>query len=156
MSIAREFREFIARGNVVDMAVGIAVGTAFAAIAKSLVNDVIMPVAGLALGTAEFEDLFVVLQAGAEPGPYTTLADAQAAGAVTLNYGLFINSIVTFLIIAAAVFLLVRTINRLRRSEEESAASPTERQCPYCLLKVPVDAIRCAHCTSDLEAQSAG
>ena len=150
MVIIKEFREFVARGNVVDMAVGIAVGTAFAAIANSLVNDVIMPVTGLILGNAEFKDLFVVLRPGLEtPPPYETLAAAQAAGAVTVNYGLFVNSIVTFLIIAAAVFMLVRTINRLRRKGEQAPA-PTEKNCPFCQLAVPLAAIRCGHCTSEL------
>lgn len=152
MTIYREFREFIARGSVVDMAVGIAVGTAFAAIARSLVNDVVMPVAGLLLGNAEFEDLFVILRDGTPAAPYETLAAAQEAGAVTVNYGLFINSVVTFLIIAAAVFLLVRTINRMRRKEEQAPPPPTERQCPFCMLKVPVEATRCAYCTSELPA----
>lgn len=156
MPIVREFREFLARGNVVDMAVGIAVGTAFAAIARSLVNDVIMPVAGLALGNAEFEDLFWVLQEGAVPAPYVTLAAAQEAGAVTINYGLFINSIVTFLIIAAVVFLLVRTVNRLRRKEEAAPPPPTEKKCAFCLLKMPIEATRCPHCTSEQPQTAAG
>jgi large conductance mechanosensitive channel len=152
VEIYREFREFIARGSVVDMAVGIAVGTAFAAIARSLVNDVVMPAAGLLLGNAEFEDLFFTLRAGElAPPPYETLAAAQEAGAVTVNYGLFINSIVTFLIISAAVFLLVRTINRLRRKQEQAPA-PTEKQCPFCRLTIPLAATRCGHCTSDLPA----
>lgn len=150
MTIVKEFREFIARGNVVDMAVGIAVGTAFAAIAKSLVNDLVMPVVGLVVSGDEFKDLFLVLRPGtATPPPYPTLASAQAAGAVTINYGLFINSIVTFLIIAAAVFMLVKTINTLRR-KQEAAPAPSEKQCPYCRLKVPLDATRCGHCTSEL------
>lgn len=150
MKIAHEFREFIARGNVVDMAVGIAVGAAFAAIASSLVSDIIMPVAGLLLGNAEFKELFLVLQDGEPPAPYLTLADAQTAGAVTINYGLFINTIVTFLIIAAAVFLLVRTINRARRRQAVAPPAPTEKQCPHCALKIPVAANRCPHCTSEL------
>ena len=153
MAIVKEFREFVARGSVVDMAVGIAVGTAFAAIARSLVNDLIMPVAGLVLGNAEFEDLFLVLRAGETvPPPYETLAAAQAAGAVTVNYGLFVNTIVTFLIIAAVVFMLVRTINRARRKEEAAPPAPTEKQCPYCMLNVPIEATRCSHCTSELPA----
>lgn len=150
MTIVREFREFIARGNVVDIAVGIAVGAAFAAIAGSLVNDIIMPVAGLFLGNAEFEDLFLVLRPGATAPPYATLAAAQEAGAVTVNYGLFINSIVTFLIIAAAVFVLVRAINRLRRQEQGAPPPATEKQCPFCRLLVPIGALRCGHCTSEL------
>lgn len=151
MTIYREFREFIARGSVVDMAVGIAVGTAFAAIARSLVDDLVMPVAGLVLKGAEFKDLFLVLSPGnLAPPPYITLEAAQAAGAVTVNYGRFINTIVTFLIIAAVVFLLVRTINRLRRKEEQAPPPPTERKCPYCLSKIPLGATRCAQCTSEL------
>lgn len=149
-SIVDEFREFIARGNVVDMAVGIAVGAAFGAIAKSLVNDVIMPVAGLLLGEVDFANLFVVLREGASAGPYATLQAAQDAGAVTLNYGLFLNSVVTFLIIAAAVFMLVRGINAVRRKEEGPPPPPTEEKCPYCLMMVPIAATRCPHCTSEL------
>lgn len=156
MTIVREFREFIARGNVVDMAVGIAVGTAFAAIARSLVDDMVMPVAGLLLKRAEFKDLFVVLSPGElEAPPYATLEAAQAAGAVTINYGLFINSIVTFLIIAAVVFMLVRTVNRARRKEEAAPPPPTEQKCPFCQSKISIEATRCPHCTSELPAQAA-
>lgn len=149
-SIVDEFREFIARGSVVDMAVGIAVGAAFGAIAKSLVSDVIMPVVGLVLGSAHFGDLFIVLKEGTVAPPYPTLQAAQEAGAVTLNYGLFLNSIVTFLIIAAAVFMLVRAINSVRRKEEGPPPPPTEEECPYCLMLVPIAATRCPHCTSEL------
>lgn len=150
MRIVKEFREFIARGNVVDIAVGIAVGAAFAAIATSLVNDIVMPVAGLFLGNAEFEDLFMVLRPGTPAPPYPTLAAAQEAGAVTVNYGVFINTIVTFLIIAGAVFVLVRAINRLRRQEQGAPPPATEKQCPFCRLPVPITATRCGHCTSEL------
>ena len=150
MKIVEEFREFIARGSVIDMAVGIAVGTAFAAIAKSLVNDVIMPVAGLLLNRTDFQNLFVVLREGTPAPPYGTLQAAQEAGAVTLNYGLFLNSMVTFVIIAAAIFMMVRTINRLRRSEEGPPPPATEEKCPYCLMMVPIEATRCPHCTSEL------
>lgn len=146
----REFQEFIARGSVIDMAVGIAVGAAFGAIARSLVDDVIMPVAGLVLNQADFANLFVVLRSGVTPPPYATLQAAREAGAVTLNYGLFLNSVVTFLIIAAAVFVLVRTINKVRRKEEGPPPPPTEEQCPYCLMLVPIAATRCPHCTSEL------
>ncbi len=149
-SFFHEFRQFIARGNVVDMAVGIAVGAAFGAIAKSLVSDVIMPVVGLFLGEVDFANLFVVLKEGAPAGPYATLQAAQGAGAVTLNYGLFLNSVVTFLIIAAAVFMLVRTINAIRRMEEGPPPPPTEEKCPYCRMMVALDASRCPHCTSEL------
>lgn len=147
----KEFKEFVARGSVVDMAVGIAVGAAFGAIAKSLVDDVIMPVVGLALSDVEFSDLFHVLRAG-EPGPpYATLAAAQEAGAVTVNYGLFINSIITFLIIAFAIFLMIRAINRVRREDEAPAAEPTEKDCPFCATGIPIAATRCPHCTSQLQ-----
>jgi large conductance mechanosensitive channel len=155
MSIGREFREFLARGNVVDMAVGIAIGAAFGAIARSLVDDIIMPPVGLILGGAEFHDLFLVLRGGDPVGPYATLTDATDAGAVTINYGLFINSIVTFLIVAAAVFMLVRTINRLRRKQEVEPAVPTDRECPHCFFRVPKQARRCAHCTSELQPELA-
>lgn len=147
----KEFKEFIARGSVVDMAVGIAVGAAFGAIAKSLVDDVIMPVVGLVLSGVEFSDLFHVLRPG-EPGPpYATLAAAQEAGAVTVNYGVFVNTIITFLIIAFAIFLLVRAINRVRREQEEAPA-PTEKECPFCATAMPIAATRCPHCTSQLQA----
>ena len=155
MKIVGEFREFIARGNVVDMAVGIAVGTAFTAIARSMVDDLVMPVVGLVLSGDEFKDLFLVLRPGelAAP-PYATLAEAKTAGAVTVNYGLFINTIITFLIIAAAIFTLVKAMNRLRR-KQETVPAPTEKQCPYCMLKVPLAATRCGHCTSELPRQTA-
>jgi large conductance mechanosensitive channel len=146
----KEFREFIARGNVVDMAVGIAVGAAFGAIAASLVTDVLMPPIGLLLSGVAFNDMFLVLRTGTEPGPYLTLEAAQAAGAVTLNYGRFINTIVNFLIVAAAVFLVVRSINNLKRKEEVAPASPTETTCPFCATVIPIKACRCPHCTSEL------
>jgi len=120
----KEFREFAMRGNVVDMAVGIIVGAAFGTIVKSLVADVLMPPIGLLLGNVDFSNLFVVLEGGAASGGYDTLAAAQEAGAVTLNYGLFLNTIVSFLIVAFAVFLLVRSINRLKKKEEEKPAPP--------------------------------
>lgn len=147
-----EFKKFIARGNVVDMAVGIAVGAAFGAIAQSLVTDVIMPPTGLLLGGADFTDLFLVLRGGDPAGPYLTLADAQAAGAVTLNYGVFLNTIIIFLIVALAVFLVVRSLNRLMTREEAAPAEPTDKTCPFCFYEIPVKATRCPHCTSALEA----
>ena len=149
-SVAEEFREFIARGNVVDMAVGIAVGTAFGAIARSLVNDVVMPVVGLLLGHADFTDLFIVLREGTPAGPYPTLVAAESAGAVAVKYGLFLNAVLTFLIIAAVVFVLVRSINSLRRRQEGPPPPPAEEKCPFCRMPVSVEAIRCPHCTSEL------
>lgn len=152
----KEFKEFIARGNVLDMTVGIVVGTAFAAIAKSLAADVIMPPIGLILGKVDFGNLYLVIQEGSQPGPYATLADAQAVGAVTLNYGLFINSVVSFLIVAFAVFLIVRGVNRFHRKQAAEPAPVTTRECPYCCLDAPIQARRCPHCTSQLEVVSAG
>jgi large conductance mechanosensitive channel len=147
----KEFKEFAMRGNVVDMAVGIIIGAAFGSIVKSLVDDVIMPVIGLLLGNVDFSNFFLVLKAGKVPGPYATMAEAKAATAVTMNYGLFINSIVTFLIVAFAVFLLIKQINSLKRREEVPAA-PTTKECPFCLSTVPLKAIRCPQCTSELKA----
>jgi large conductance mechanosensitive channel len=148
----KEFKEFAMRGNVVDMAVGIIIGAAFGTIVKSLVADVIMPPIGLALGNVDFANLFVVLKAGSTAGPYASLADAQAAGAVTINYGAFINTMISFLIVAFAVFLLIRSMNNLKRAEEAPAAEPTTKECPHCLSTIPIKATRCAHCTSDLVA----
>jgi large conductance mechanosensitive channel len=148
----KEFKEFAMRGNVVDMAVGIIIGAAFGAIVKSLVDDVLMPAIGLLMGNVDFANFFFVLKAGKVPGPYATLAEAKAASAVTLSYGLFINSIVTFLIVAFAVFLLVKQINALKREEEAPPAAPTTKECPFCLSMVPIKATRCPHCTSELKA----
>ena len=146
----KEFREFAMRGNVVDMAVGIIIGGAFGTIVKSLVNDVIMPPIGLALGGVDFANLFAVLKQGTAPGPYAALADAQKAGAVTVNYGLFINSVISFLIVAFAVFQLIRIMNAMKRKEEAPPAEPTEKECPHCLTSIPIKATRCPHCTSEI------
>ena len=145
----KEFREFAMRGNVVDMAVGIIIGGAFGTIVKSLVADVLMPPIGLLLGGVDFSDFFVVLKPGTTVGPYATLADAQAAGAVTVNYGVFITSVISFLIVAWAVFLLVRAVNRLQRQPApEPAPAPTTRECPHCTTMISVRATRCPSCTS--------
>ena len=144
----KEFKEFVMRGNVLDLAVGIIIGGAFGTIVKSLVDDVIMPPIGLALGNVDFADLFLMLKAGPKAAPpYATLAEAQAAGAVTVNYGLFVNAIITFLIVALAVFLIVRAANRLRPPE---AAPVTTKDCPYCRVAIPIGATRCPQCTSEL------
>ncbi len=150
----KEFKEFIMRGNVIDMAVGIIIGAAFGAIVSSLVKDVIMPPIGLLLGDVDFANLFSVIKEGDPAGPYATLADAQAAGAVTINYGLFVNVVITFIIIAFVIFLIIRYINRLRRAAEKpkAAAVPTTKECPYCLSAIAVKATRCPNCTSDLKA----
>ncbi|MGE0370370.1 MAG: large-conductance mechanosensitive channel protein MscL [Gammaproteobacteria bacterium] len=151
----KEFKEFAMRGNVVDMAVGIIIGGAFGTIVKSLVDDVIMPPIGLLVGGVDFSDLFVTLKEGATvAGPYASTAAAKAAGAVTLNYGLFINSVISFLIVAFAVFMLITSINRLRREEKAPAPAPTTKDCPRCFSAIPIKATRCPHCTSDIGSGS--
>jgi large conductance mechanosensitive channel len=149
----KEFREFVTRGNAVDMAVGIIIGAAFGAIVGSLVADVLMPPIGLALGKVDFSNMFLVLRSGAVPGPYATIAAAKQAGAVTLNYGVFINTIVSFLIIALAVFMVIRQFNRLRKKAEAPAAAPTTKECPFCFSAVAIKATRCPFCTSTLKAE---
>jgi large conductance mechanosensitive channel len=148
----KEFKEFAMRGNVVDMAVGIIIGAAFGTIVNSLVADVIMPPIGLLLGNIDFSNLFVVLKEGAKAaGPYASLEAAKAAGAVSINYGFFINTVISFLIVAFAVFLLIRGINQLKRKEAAPPAVPTTKDCPYCLSTIPIKATRCGHCTSELK-----
>jgi large conductance mechanosensitive channel len=148
----KEFREFAVKGNVVDMAVGIIIGAAFGSIINSLVTDVIMPPVGLLLGNVDFSNLFIVLKDGATPGPYVSLAEAKKAGAVSINYGFFFSTVISFLIVAFSVFILVRSINRLRRLSETPPPPPpaTTKECPYCLSVVPIKATRCGHCTSSL------
>jgi len=150
----KDFKSFIMRGNVVDMAVGIVIGVAFGAIVSSAVADVIMPPIGLALGEIDFSNLVVVLKDGAVPGPYASLAAAKEAGAVTVNYGLFINTIINFLIIAAVVFLfIVRPIARMQARQKAAVpAAPTTKECPYCFSSIPLRATRCPACTSQLVA----
>jgi len=148
----KEFKDFAMRGNVVDMAVGIIIGGAFGTIVKSLVSDVLMPPIGLLLGGVDFSNLFIVLAQGATPGPYVALSDAQAAGAVSINYGVFLNNVISFLIVAFAVFLLIRVINSLQRQEDAAPPEPTEKECQFCLSKIAIGATRCAHCTSELNA----
>jgi large conductance mechanosensitive channel len=141
----QEFKSFVMRGNVVDLAVAVVIGAAFGAIVTSFVNDILMPPIGLALGRVNFADLFVTL----DRQSYPTLAAAKAAGAATINYGIFINSILNFLIIAFAVFLLVRQVNRFT-AKPTPAPAPTTRDCPLCLSTIPLKATRCAHCTSEV------
>lgn len=139
------------KGNVVDMAVGIIIGAAFTTIVQSLVNDVLMPPLGLLLGGVDFADFFIVLSEGTITGPYATLAAAREAGAVTLNYGTFLNTVLSFLIVAFAVFILIKNINKMKRPEEKPAPSvPTVKKCTYCFSDIPVEATRCPHCTSEL------
>ena len=148
----KEFKKFAMRGNVVDMAVGIIIGGAFGTIVKSMVDDVLMPPLGLLLGGVDFSNLFVVLKQGPDvAGPYASLAEASAAGAVSINYGVFINNIIAFLIVAFAVFLLVRGMNRLQAQEEEAPAAPTTKACAFCATDIPIAATRCPNCTSALD-----
>jgi large conductance mechanosensitive channel len=148
-SMWKEFKEFALRGNVVDMAVGIIIGAAFGTIVKSLIDDVVMPPIGLLLGGVDFANLFVLLKQGAPEAPYASLADAQAAGAVTINYGVFLNAVISFLVVVLVMFFLIRMMNRMRR-EEEAPAEPTTKECPFCLSTIPIKATRCAFCTSEL------
>lgn len=147
----KEFREFIARGNAMDMAVGIIIGGAFGTVVKSLVDDVLMPPIGAVLGDVDFAQLFWVIQEGSPTGPYATLDAAREAGAVAVGYGVFINAVVTFLLVGFTVFLLVKGINRLRRAEEaETESEPETTDCPFCLTAIPTAATRCPACTSML------
>jgi large conductance mechanosensitive channel len=146
----KEFKEFAMRGNVVDMAVGIIIGGAFGTIVKSMVSDILMPPIGLLMGGVDFTNLFAVLKAGAKAGPYAALTDAQTAGAVTINYGVFLNTVISFLIVAFSVFLLIKGINNLRRQEEAPPAEPTTKECPFCLTTIAIKATRCPNCTSEL------
>jgi len=146
----KEFKEFIAKGNAMSMAVGIIIGVAFGTIINSLVNDIIMPPVGLLLGDVDFSNLFVVLKEGATAGPYLSVAAAGEAGAVTLNYGMFINTVISFLIIALALFFVIRSFNRLQKKEEEKV-EPDTKVCPYCFSTIDVRATRCPNCTAELE-----
>jgi large conductance mechanosensitive channel len=147
----KEFKEFALRGNVIDMAVGIIIGVAFGGIVNSLVKDVIMPPIGILLGNVDFTNLFVVLKQGTTPGPYPSLAQAQAAGAVSINYGVFINTIINFLIVAFCIFFLIRTMNKLKRPEAAPAAAPTTKECQFCFTAIPIKAVRCPNCTSNVK-----
>lgn len=148
----KEFKEFAMRGNVVDMATGIIIGGAFGTIVKSLVDDVLMPPIGLLLGGVDFTNFFAVLKEGKTAAPYGALANAKAAGAVTINYGLFINAVISFLIVAFAIFMVIKGMNSLRRQEEAPPAEPTTKACPFCVTDIPIKATRCPHCTSEVPA----
>ena len=142
----KEFKNFVSRGNVVGLAIGLTIGVAFSAIINSLVNDIIMPPIGLALGKVDFLDLFVVLREGSTTGPYLTLAAAKQAGAVTLNYGIFVNTIITFLIIAVVFFFIIKAMSSFKKKE-----AATTKQCPYCFTTIDIKATRCPNCTSELK-----
>lgn len=147
----KEFKAFALRGNVMDMAVGIIIGAAFGAIVNSLVNDIIMPPIGLLLGQVDFKELFVLIKNGNPAGPYNTIVQAKAAGAVTFNYGLFVNTIITFIIIAGAVFMLVKIFTSLEKKEEEKAAEPVVKKCPHCYSTIDIKATKCAYCTAEIQ-----
>jgi len=147
----KEFKEFAMKGSVLDMAVGIVIGAAFGTIINSLVADVIMPPIGLLLGNVDFSNLFVVLKEGKVAGPYVSLAAAKAAGAVSVNIGVFINTLINFVILAFAIFLLVRSVNLMRRKEEAPPPVPETKDCPRCFTAIPIKATRCPHCTSELK-----
>ena len=146
----KEFKKFAMRGNVLDMAVGIIIGAAFGAIVKTLVDDVLMPPLGLLIGNVDFSNLFIVLNNGNVPGPYETLASAKSAGAVILSYGLFLNTIINFLIVAFAVFLLIKAFNAAAKKDEAKETVPATKICPYCNSTISIKATRCPHCTSQL------
>lgn len=141
----KEFKEFAIRGNVLDLAVAVIMGGAFGKIVTSLVNDILMPPIGVLLGKVDFSNLFINLSGQA----YASLAEAKAAGAATINYGVFLNTVIDFVIVAFVIFLLVKQVNRLKR--EPPPAAPTTKECPYCLSTIPLKATRCAHCTSELK-----
>ena len=151
----KEFKEFVMRGNVVDLAVGVVIGGAFGSIVSSLVEDIIMPPIGVLLGKVDFSNLYILIKPAEDAAgvrvAYPTLADARAAGAVTMNIGLFLNAVISFLIVALAVFLLIKAINKLRRKEGEATAEPTTKACPYCCTDIPLEDVRCPHCTSELK-----
>ncbi len=154
-NVLKEFKTFALKGNVLDMAVGIIIGASFGKIVDSLVKDILMPPLGWALGKVDFSNLYLTLLDGKTKGPYASLDAAKAAGAVTINYGLFINAVISFLIVAFAVFLLVKGINTLRAKmendeEKAEAKEPTEKTCPFCCSKIAIGATRCPYCTSEL------
>ena len=142
----KEFKDFAMRGNVLDMAIGIVIGAAFGAIVVSFVDDILMPPIGMLLGGVDFTNLLISL----DGQHYSSLADAQLAGAATINYGLFISTVIDFLIVAFVIFLLVRQINRMRAEPEEGPAEPTSKNCPYCATEIPLQATRCPNCTSEI------
>lgn len=146
----KEFRDFIQRGNMIDLAIGLVVGAAFTAIVNSLVKDVIMPPIGLLLGGVDFGNLFILLKPGTPAAPYASLVDAQTAGAVTMNIGVFVNAIISFVIVALVVFMVVKAVNRLKPKPAAAPVEPITKECPVCFTEIPIKAQRCPHCTSQL------
>ena len=145
----KEFKEFAMKGNVIDMAVGIIIGAAFGTIIKSLVDDILMPPIGLLLGNVDFSNLFLIIKEGKVAGPYSSLAAAKASGAVSVNIGIFINTIISFLIVAFSVFLVIKNVNRMKK--EPPPPDPATKDCPFCFTAIPVKATRCPNCTSELK-----
>jgi len=143
----KEFKEFVSKGNVMDLAVGVIIGAAFGKIVSSFIEDIVMPVVGLVFGKVDFSSLFINLSGGT----YATLAEAKAAGAATLNYGVFITALIDFLIIALVIFLMVKWANKMRRPAPAPAAAPTTKTCPFCFTTIPIQAVRCPNCTADLK-----
>lgn len=147
-----EFKKFVMRGNVIDMAVGIIIGGAFTKIVNSMVADVLMPPLGLLLGKVDFSNWFIVLKNGAAAeGPYPSLAAAQAAGATTINIGTFLNAVISFLIVAFCIFMLIKALNKLNSKKEEAPAPVTTKECPHCFTTIDLRATKCPNCTADLE-----
>jgi large conductance mechanosensitive channel len=144
--MTKEFTKFITRGNVIDLAVGIVIGAAFTSVVSSFVNDILMPPIGRVTGGVDFSELYFDLSGG----EYESLAAAREAGAATINYGLFLNNVIVFLIVAFAIFLVVQSYNKLRTLEESAPPAPTEKECMFCRMRIPMEASRCGHCTSDL------
>jgi len=150
MKMIKEFKEFAVKGSMIDLAIGIIIGAAFSGVVSSLVNDIIMPPIGLLLGKVDFSNLFITLTGG----QFLTLEEAKAGGAVTLNYGLFVNTLINFLIVAFAVFILVKQVNNFKRKlEKEKTADPSTKACPYCKSTIHIDAVKCPNCTSDIKTK---
>lgn len=151
-NIVNEFKTFVMRGNVIDMAVGIIIGGAFTKIVNSMVADIMMPPLGLLLGKVDFSNWFIVLKQGSQEGPYASLSAAQAAGATTLNVGTFLNAVISFIIVAFCIFLLIKVINKVNAPKKEAApATPTTKKCPFCCSEIALEATRCPHCTSEIK-----
>ncbi len=150
MSLLKEFREFAVKGNVVDMAVGVMIGASFAAVVKTLVDEVVMPPIGLLTGKVDFADKYLLLRDGTTPAPYATLAEAKKAGAVVMTYGVFVNAVVSFLMVSLVLFFVVRWMNALRKSDTPAPA--TTKPCTFCKSEIHLEARRCPNCTSELEA----
>ena len=146
----QEFKKFAVHGSVIDLAIGIIIGSAFGNLVKSLVDDIIMPPIGMLLNGVDFSNIFILLKEGSVPKPYPSLSIAQETGAVTLNIGIFINTLFSFLIVSFVVFLLVKAINTLRKEMESEVELPTTKKCPFCISEIPADAVRCPKCTSEI------